>query len=141
MGIEDGCDDKQESESRQKNVPAERNPPSDQEGGQGDDRDRRSSARERQNQEAPAWRPRRDGTALRRFEVPRQRAHLALQAQKSDSHIVIEAEPRERRTDGHADGTEEAHTQSDDRPQWPVSSGARWRSSPRGIIEEIDAPA
>ncbi len=114
VGVEDRCDNEQESESRQENVQTDRNPPSDPEPGQGDDRDRRRSARERQNQEAPALRPRRDGTALHRLEVARQSAHLALQTQESDADTVVEAEPRERRADGHAEGTEQAHTQSGD---------------------------
>jgi hypothetical protein len=140
MGIEDGCNNEQESNNGQENVHADGNSASDQERSKGNDRYGGRSARESQNQESPCLGPRRDGTVSRRFKVPRQCADFVLQTYESDSEILIEAEPRECRTDGHADGTDQAYTESGDGPKWPVWSCTRWGIRPRGIVEEIDAP-
>ena len=58
----------------------------------------------------PALCSRRERIDLRRLKVPRQCAHFVLQTQGSDSEVLIEAEPRERRAESYANGTEQAQT-------------------------------
>ena len=110
MGIEDGGDNEQESKERQENVQAKRYPSFDQEHGNKDAGHHRHRARERQNQEPPALRSRSEEIDLRRLKVLRQCAHFVLQTQESDSKVLIEAEPRERRAESYTNGTEQAQT-------------------------------